>query len=178
MQTSRDGNKGVSNLGGMSDDHAVGGKKSSGKGIDLNESALDTHDIHRFKSGQRESNRRPQQNATLRGEEPEQGQIAKGTETSDLRGIQEPDPSWTFETMLQEQRWKEVQHEAQKERTFLRVLSALGSPTEHAADLPPDVLAAWEARNENLVMEAENTKLRQQKLKVCWVPDLAVKRSN
>ena len=185
IRTSGDGYKDGSNLEGtrcspnndLAVDHANIKKKSVWKRVGLNKSALDTHGTHSSQSAEGESNRSPQPKAALRVVEPEQDQVAKGTEPFGLRGIEEtpPDSSWTFEAMLKEQRRKEVQHEAQRERTFQRVLSALGGPTGDAADLPPNVVSAWEARNEKLVTEAENTKLRQQKLKVCWVLDRAAK---
>lgn len=140
-------------------------------------------DTHNSKSTEEESNRSSQQETTSRNLELEGHQVAKGAETFGLRGTEEApsDALWTFETMLVEQRRKEVQHEARKECTFRRVLSALGGPAADtgAADtagLPPNVLLAWEARNEKLAVEAKNTQLRQQKLKVCGVLGRAVNR--
>lgn len=76
------------------------------------------------------------------------------------------DSDRTFDSILDEQRSKEKQLEARKECTFQRVLSALGGPTMASASLPPDVLLAWETRNEKIAIAEEKAKETRQKLKV------------
>lgn len=77
-------------------------------------------------------------------------------------------PAWDFETFLEEQRRKEVQHDDRKEKVFQKVLSALGDngDVSDAAELPPNIVQAWIARKEKLSAEAENAQKRKQKLEV------------
>eukprot|EP00904_Undaria_pinnatifida_P009639 jgi/Undpi1/5805/HiC_scaffold_2.g01079.m1 len=143
-RTSRDGNKGGSHLegtscsanSGLDDDLTVSCWKPITESIDLDKSVMGTHgtdcrgnsrrsnypDTHNSKSTEEESNRSSQQETTSRNLELEGHQVAKGAETFGLRGTEEApsDALWTFETMLVEQRRKEVQHEARKECTFRR----------------------------------------------------------
>lgn len=95
-------------------------------------------------------------------------QTAQKIETLNAEKAEEslPDTNWSFDAFLKEQRQQEMQHEAQKERTFNRVLSALGGPAADAADLPPDVRLAWEARNSKLTTATNKAEEIQQQLKV------------
>lgn len=78
------------------------------------------------------------------------------------------EPAWDFESFLEEQRRKEVQHDFRKEKAFQKVLSALGGSGDAfgAPELPPEIVQAWGARNEKLSVEAGNVQKRQQKLEV------------
>lgn len=76
--------------------------------------------------------------------------------------------AWDFESFLEEQRRKDLQHDDRKEKAFQRVLSALGANGDlsDAPELPPEIVQAWGARNEKLSLEAGNAQKRQQKLEV------------
>lgn len=79
------------------------------------------------------------------------------------------DSTWTFDTFLEEQKTKDMQHEAQKERTFRRVLTALGgSEIQDTANdfLPPDILRAWETRNEKIMLAEQATREYRRKREV------------
>lgn len=78
------------------------------------------------------------------------------------------EPAWDFESFLEEQRRKEVQHDDRKEKVFQKVLSALGGngDVSGAPELPPEIVQAWGARNEKLSAEARNAQKRQQKFEV------------
>lgn len=76
------------------------------------------------------------------------------------------DSNRTFDSILEEQRSKEKQLQARKECTFQRVLSALGGPAMDSASLPPDVLLAWETRNEKIAIAEEKAKETRHNLKV------------
>lgn len=96
--------------------------------------------------------------------------ILDGSRASPPSAVAEAEPvsdsNRTFDSILEEQRSKEKQLEARKECTFRRVLSALGGPAMDSASLPPDVLLAWETRNEKIAIAEEKAKQTQQKLKV------------
>lgn len=78
------------------------------------------------------------------------------------------EPPWDFESFLEEQRCRELQHDDRKEKAFQKVLSALGGNGDlsGAPELPPEIVQAWGARNERLSVEAGNAQKRQQKLEV------------
>lgn len=76
------------------------------------------------------------------------------------------EPDWSFESFVQDQRSIEKKHEAHKESTFQKVLSALGGPTADAAELSPDVLLAWKKRKDSLAKVEANAEERRNKRKV------------
>lgn len=81
--------------------------------------------------------------------------------------VLEPSSPWSFDAFLRDQEQKELQHEARKEQTFQRVLSALGGPTKIETELPPDVLLAWESRKDKKTPNFENDQRRKRELEVC-----------
>lgn len=77
-------------------------------------------------------------------------------------GIQTSRCTWDFETVLEEERKRREQYKKQRDLVFRRVLAAVGGPLIDPAELPPDILRAWEARKDEAEAEAREAEQRRR----------------
>lgn len=82
--------------------------------------------------------------------------------SSARHGIQVSSRTWDFEAILEEERKRREHHKRQKGLVFRRVLAAIGGPLIDPAELPPDILRAWEARQDEAEAEAREAEQRRR----------------